>query len=96
VDDDRPERRDTGRREQRSRGGKRPSRQALLDEANRLYAEHGKPLEGQHWGMFLAVSPDGQTIIGEDLEAVSQEAARTFGRGSILFKIGEVAVGTIR
>jgi hypothetical protein len=73
----------------------RPGRAARLDEALRLYAEHGKPLEDEHRGKFLAIFPDGRTVVGDDLETVSREAAATMGRGSFVFRIGEVAVGTI-
>ncbi len=74
----------------------RRRRQELLAEAHRLYASYGKPLEQDHWGKFLAVSRDGRTIIGDDLDEVSAEAATVLGRGSFLFKIGEIAVGKIR
>ena len=74
----------------------RPSRQELTDTARRLYAEHAEPLEAEHWGKFVAISPNGQTLVGDELEIVSREAAAAFGRGSFLFKIGEMAVGHIR
>jgi len=74
----------------------RRDRQAIRAEAERLYETFGEPLEQEHWGKYLAVSPDGRTILGDDLEGVSQEAAETLGQGNFLFKVGEVDVGRIR
>lgn len=74
----------------------RARRSARISEAARLYATYGRPLEAEHWGKFLAVSPGGRTVLGDDLERVSNEAAETIGHGSFLFKIGEMAVGAIR
>ena len=68
----------------------------LMEEADQLYATYGKPLEQEHWGKFLAVSPDGRTILGEDLNDVSREAVEQLGLGNFLFKVGEVVVGKIR
>ena len=65
-------------------------------EADRLYATHGKPLEAEHWGKFLAVSRDGQTMLGDDLYDLTMEASETFGPQSIVFKVGEVTVWSIR
>ena len=74
----------------------RPEYADLKAEADRLYETYGKPLEQEHWGKFLAVSRDGRTVLGEDLEEVSREAAKMLGSGNFVFKVGDVAVGTIR
>lgn len=63
------------------------------EEALRVYERYGKPLEAEHSGEFLAVSEDGETLVGADLLAVSKQATETFGPGNIVFKIGEIAVG---
>ena len=73
-----------------------PNRAELIAQAEGLYETYVKPLETEHWGEYVAVSRDGRVVLGADLEDVSKEAAEAFGRGNFLFKVGEVAVGTIR
>lgn len=68
-------------------------RERLYDD---LYQKYGRPLEGAHKGEYLAVSPNGQTIIGRTLLEVAQRATSTFGPGNYIFKIGEPAVGKWR
>ncbi len=57
-----------------------------------LYEQYGKRLEAEHWGEYIAISPDGQIVLGNDLMEVAEKALSAFGRGSFLFKIGERAV----
>ena len=71
-------------------------RQKLLAEGNWLYDTYVKPLEEEHWGKFVAVSGDGRTLLGTDLDELTVEAVNVLGRGHFAFKVGEVAVGTIR
>src|SRR5207248_2550182 len=61
----------------------------LYDE---LYARYGKILESAHRGEYLAISPQGQTILGPTLRQVAQRAAASFGPGSFLYRIGEPTV----
>ena len=70
--------------------------QQLQKQSKKLYEQYGKPLEDDHWGEFVAISPNGQTVIGTDLDEVSKRALDTFGKGSFLFKVGEIAVGKWR
>ena len=65
-------------------------------ESDRLYEQYGKPLEATRWGEFIAVSPSGETVVGESLLDVAQRALESFGPGSCLFKIGEQAIGKWR
>jgi hypothetical protein len=69
------------------------------DEIERLYQElyerHGKPLEAQHRGQFLAISSGGETILGETLRDVAREARARFGTGSFVYKVGERSVGRV-
>ena len=65
------------------------------DEALRLYERYGKPLEPEHHGQYLAVSPDGQTLLGDDLLTVGKEAAERYGPDNVVFKIGDIAAGTL-
>ena len=68
----------------------------LQKQAEELYEEYVKPLEADHWGKFIAVGADGQTVMGKALHEVSERALDTLGRGSFLFKEGEVALGKWR
>ncbi len=65
-----------------------------VPEAMPLYEQFGKPLESSHWGEFLAISRDGQTVLGNDLIGVAKQATDRFGPGNVIFRIGDVVVGT--
>ncbi len=74
-----------------------PQQSAELERRyNELYDRFGKPLEAGHYGEYLAVSPDGRTVLGRTLLEVAQKAHTAFGPGNFLFKIGEKAVGKWR
>lgn len=62
-------------------------------ELHELYERFGKPLEGEHWGEYVAVSLDGETLLGTDLLDLVQRARDAFGPGNTVFKVGEIAVG---
>ena len=68
----------------------------LIVESERLYSEYGQPLEQGHWGEYVAIFPDGRTVVGAELLEVSNRALDQFGRGSFVFKMGDRAVGTLR
>jgi hypothetical protein len=61
-----------------------------------LYAQYGKPLEADHAGEYLAVSPTGQTLLGRSLREVTRKATATFGPGNFVYKVGARAVGKWR
>ena len=67
-----------------------------LEESDILYEQYGKPLEAQHRGEYLAVSPQGDTLIGPDLDELIDKAVEKLGSGNFIFKIGDVAVGKWR
>jgi hypothetical protein len=67
-----------------------------LDEILGVYEKHGRVLEPDHWGEFLAVSADGQVMTDASYDALFQRAAKAFGSGVFFFRIGEVAVGSMR
>ena len=71
----------------------RKSNSDNLDQSDILYEQYGQPLELDHWGEYVAIFPDGKTIVGADLMDVSSRALDQFGRGSFVFKVGERAVG---
>lgn len=72
------------------------SNSELMEQSERLYDQYGKPLEQDHWGEYVAIFPDGRTLVGADLEDVSHQALSQFGKGSFVFKVGEKAVGKWR
>ncbi len=72
------------------------SQSELMEQSENLYDKYGKPLEQDHWGDFVAIFPDGRTLVGTDLMDVSEQALAHFGKGSFVFKVGEKAVGKWR
>ena len=73
----------------------RASQQEIDRLSDELYERYGKPLEAEHWGMYLAISPRGETILGHTLLEVAQEATARFGQGHFLYKLGPRAVGRL-
>jgi hypothetical protein len=63
----------------------------LQEQADALYARYGQPFEATHYGRYVAIFPDGTTILGDTVAEVTQRALDTIGRGSFVFKIGEKA-----
>ncbi len=68
----------------------------LQRRADELYERYAKPLEEQNLGRFIAVSPAGQVLLGDDVLEVTRKATETFGRGNFIFKLGPRAVGQWR
>ena len=67
-----------------------------VKQGDELYERYGKPLEAEHWGEFVAISPDGRTILGTHLAEVEDNALRQFGKGAHIFKVGPIAIGRLR
>ncbi|HZA25558.1 MAG TPA: hypothetical protein VFA32_23670 [Dehalococcoidia bacterium] len=58
-----------------------------------LYERYGKVLESEHSGKFVAIGPEGQTLLGEDDSEVFREAVETFGSGNFgFFRVGHRAL----
>ena len=70
--------------------------QRRKQEAERLYQQHGRPLEAEHRGEYLAISPEGKTLLGPTLLEVLKQAREAFGPGNFVFKVGQRAVGKWR
>lgn len=66
----------------------RRQQEKLLAEADRLYEQYGKPLERDHWGEYVAISPDGGVLLGQDRRSLTRDAIKAFGNGSFIFKVG--------
>ena len=65
-----------------------------IAEDDRLYDLYGKPLEEKHWGRFVAIGSDGQTILGDDDGSVLGQAIEKFGSGNFAFtRIGDRTLG---
>ena len=59
------------------------------EEKRRLYEQYGKALEKDHKGEYVAISPDGKTILGTRLGEVLRQAIDTFGSGNFaLARVG--------
>ncbi len=67
----------------------------LLEKADELYQKYGKPLEAEHFGELVAISDDGQTVLGKTMLDAIQRASAAFGPGGHVFKVGPMAVGQI-
>ena len=62
-------------------------------EADRLYEQYGKPLKADHWGEYIAISPEGKTVLASSLLEVLRAAKATLGLGNYVFRVGERGVG---
>ena len=67
-----------------------------LKQSDELYKQYGKPFEAEHWGEFIAISPDGRTLLGSDMAEVLDDALSQFGGGVHVFKVGPIATGRFR
>ena len=62
-------------------------------EDRRLYEEYGKPLEKTHTGEYVAIGPEGQTVLGTDDVEVLKKAIEAFGSGNFaLARVGHHAL----
>ena len=73
-----------------------PKHDELDRLSDALYERYAKPLEAERRGEYIAVSWDGDTLLGTDLEEVSLSAMQRLGKGGFVFKIGDKAVGKLR
>lgn len=73
-----------------------PKRDELDNLSDALYERYAKPLEPERWGEYIAVSWEGDTLLGTDLEEVSLSAMQRLGEGGFVFRIGDKAVGKLR
>jgi hypothetical protein len=59
-----------------------------------LYERYGRPLEKNHRGEFVAISPQGETILGSHAADVLRRAVERFGSGNFALKrVGYRAFG---
>lgn len=69
---------------------------AKTAEADSLYARYGRPLERDHWGVYVAISTAGECILSESLLDVLERSSDAFAGDAYIFKVGDVSVGKIR
>lgn len=60
----------------------------FFEQTDCLYEKYGKPMEAEHWGKFLAVHPDGRTILEDDYRVLTNRASAELGKGIYVFKVG--------
>jgi hypothetical protein len=65
-------------------------------EWERLYDLYARQLEADHWGKFVAITPDGKTLLASTLTECVHRADEQFGPRSCVYKIGPREVGRIR
>ena len=64
--------------------------------SSQLYEQYGRPLEAEHWGEYVAIAPDGRSVLASTpIEAVLK-GRDAFGLGNFTFKVGDHAVFTLR
>jgi hypothetical protein len=68
----------------------------LTKKAEWLYQRYGLPLETEHSGEYVAISPDGGVVLGDSAFDVATKAKASLGPGAFVFKLGELAVGKWR
>ena len=62
-------------------------------ERRRLYEKYGKQLEADHTGKFVAISLDGEILLGEHEAELFYQALDAFGRNKFaLTRVGEEIV----
>ena len=62
-------------------------------ERRRLYEKYGKQLEAEHAGKFVAISLDGEILLGEREGELFYQALDAFGRNKFaLTRVGEEIV----
>ena len=68
-----------------------------LQDSDILYERYVRPLEPVHRGQYVGVARDGRTVLGHTLVDVVRQAATVFDKGnSVVFKVGDKAVGRVR
>ena len=67
--------------------------QERLARAHAMYEQYGRSLEAEHWGEYLVVNEQGETILGTALDEVMERAEVAIAPGGFVFKLGESAVG---
>lgn len=73
-----------------------PNRDELDKISDDLYERYAKPLEGEHWGKYIAISASVESVMGADIVDVRYRSLDRLGKGAFVFRIGDKAVGKLR
>ncbi len=67
-----------------------------VQDANRIYDLHVKPVEDLHRGEYAVVWSDGQTVFAGTLLDAARLAHRAPSADNFIFKVGERVLGKLR
>ena len=59
------------------------------EQGDELYERYVKPLEAEHWGEFVAIAPDGRTMLGTNPYKIDMEAWNAFEGEAVMFQVGD-------
>lgn len=63
------------------------------EEADRLYERYVRPLEPEHTGEFVVVTPTGKIALARTLVESAEKAQAVVGPDNFLYKVGQRTVG---
>ena len=61
-----------------------------------IYDRYVKPVEQQHLGEFVLVTPEGEMIFAADMDSFLEKTAHVPPGGNCLFKVGPIAAFSIQ
>ena len=65
----------------------KPYKSRLSQQAEDLYERYGKPLEAEHYGEYVAISPQGGVVHAPTLQEVLDMSLEQLGKGSYVFRL---------
>ena len=68
---------------------------ARVARFDRAYQQYVKPFEGDHWGEFALVTPDGQVVLAGSLQELLEKTDGMDNDGNFIYKVGEIAAFSI-
>jgi hypothetical protein len=73
-----------------------PSDNEWKQQGDKLYEQYGRPLEAEHWGEYVVITPDGRTLLAPTFADAVARSSDEFGGGNFVFKVGPRVVVTLR
>lgn len=70
------------------------NQEKLHRQPDSLYERYARPLEAEHWGEYVVISPAGEMVLGSTLIEAAQAAATSLGPGNFAFRVGQRSVAT--
>jgi hypothetical protein len=65
------------------------------DRMDRIYEQYVKPVEQEHWGEYVVVTPDGRTFFALTMLEAVQKSDEVRNPDNCLFKVGAIAAVSI-